>query len=162
MAPLLLTVLLALATGTSAATQVTWGSVAFVNHGEKIPYLNHGSNNLSPLGAHQLFSAGSVIRDQYLSPPVNVSRQTTGTPINGLNVNDIENTQLYIASQSDEYVSSSAMAFMQGLYPPRSSGTQTVDGESIMGNGSLLQYPLDGYQYPNIETLGPLDFNSIW
>jgi hypothetical protein len=162
MAPLLLTVLLTLATGTSAATQVTWASVAFVNHGEKIPFLNQGSNNLTPLGANQLLSAGSDFRDRYVSPPVNASQLTVKTPINGLNVNDIENTQLYVASQNDEWVSASAMAFMQGLYPPRSSGTLTLDGESIMGNGSLIQYPLDGYQYPNIETLGSLDFNSVW
>jgi hypothetical protein len=162
MTPLFLTALLTLATGGSAATQVTWASVIFVNHGEKIPYLNRGPYNLTPLGANQLLEAGSVVRDRYLSPPVNGSQLTEGFPINGLNVNDIENTQLYIASQNDEYVSSSAMAFMQGLYPPRSSGTLTVDEESIMGNGSLIQYPLSGYQYPNIETLGSLDFNSIW
>jgi hypothetical protein len=163
MAPLLLTVLLTLTTGASAATQVTWASVAFVNHGEKIPYLSKGPYNLTPLGATQLQSAGSVFRDRYLSPPVNGSQLTIGTPINGLNVNDIENTQLYIASLNDEHISASAMAFMQGVYPPRGeSGSLSMDEESLLGNSSLVQFPLNGYQYPNIETLGSLDYNSIW
>ena len=148
-----------------ASTQVTWASTAFTYHGEKLPFLNNGPYNLTPLGAQQLLLAGSLLRARYVSPPVNGSQLTVSLPINGLNVNDIENSQMQILSTNDEYVTASAMAFMQGLYPPKNAngeGTLTVDEESIMGNGSLIQFPLGGYQYPNIESLGSLDFNSIW
>ena len=66
---------------------------------------------------------------------------------------------MVIMSTNDEFVTASAMAFMQGLYPPRGV---VVDDESMLGNGTLEQFPLGGYQYPNIESLSDLDFNYIW
>lgn len=163
----LLTTLLFLSTTASAATsaadqnQITWASVVFAYHGEKIPFFHQSPYNLTPLGANQLLQAGEAVRSRYISSPGNGS-QAAEAPINGISMNKIENTQLDILSTSDEYVSASALAFMQGLYPPRSTSNAVVDEESLMGSGSLLQFPLSGYQYPNLATLSDLDFNYIW
>ncbi|RDL37311.1 Uncharacterized protein BP5553_04744 [Venustampulla echinocandica] len=166
MTSLFLTAFLSLSATASAATsgnqnQVTWASVVFTYHGEKIPFFHQSPYNLTPLGANQLLQAGQAVRSRYISPPTNGS-QADAKPINGISMNGIENSQMDILSTSDEYVSASALAFMQGLYPPRSTATAVVDEESMMGSGSLLQFPLSGYQYPNVRTLSDLDFNYIW
>lgn len=46
---------------------------------------------------------------------------------------------------------------MQGLYPPT-----ILEPESYLSNSTYLQYPLGGYQYPNIGTVNALDFDYIW
>lgn len=159
MAPTTLLTLIALwaSVAASASNQITWGTVVFTYHGEKIPYLAADGSNITPYGANQLIAAGQAIRDRYVSPPVNASRSA---PINGLNPDAIDNSQISILSTDDEFISTSAMAFMQAVYPPRSAWI--IDSESILSNKSLEQFPLNGYQYPNIETVGSLDFNYIW
>ncbi len=142
-----------------AQAQVTWSAFTFVYHGEKVPSLMNAPYELTPLGAQQVYEAGQVLRNRYILAPVNGSQITTHVPIEGLNVNGIDNAQMTLLSTDDEYVSGSALAFMQGFYPPRAV---TVDESSMLGNGTLEQYPLDNYQYPNIGTLSPLDFNYIW
>ncbi|TVY83049.1 hypothetical protein LSUE1_G004570, partial [Lachnellula suecica] len=162
MASLLLTACLALSAAAliEGLDEVTWGAVVFTYHGEKIPVLHDGPYNLTPLGANQLLLAGQTLRDRYLSASPNNTEITLSFPINGLSVNAIDNSQMDVSGMTDEYVTASALAFMQGLYPPRDA--VIVDGESIMGNGSLEQFPLDGYQYPNIASMSALDYNYIW
>jgi hypothetical protein len=43
---------------------------------------------------------------------------TTGSVVNGMKSSAIDNSQLYILGTDDDFVSTSAMAFMQGFYPP--------------------------------------------
>jgi hypothetical protein len=160
MAPLILGVLLGLsAIAASDTIQRTWGSVLYVYHGEKIPTLaTTGSYDLTPWGAHTLGDAGSAIRDRYLHPPTNTTE--TYAPIYGLSTDDIDNTQLTITSTDDEFVTASALSFMAALYPPMH---YLVWGQEYhLSNGTYIEYPLDGYQYPNIETVSYLDFNYIW
>jgi hypothetical protein len=147
MASLLLTACLSLSAAAlvKGDNEITWGSVVFTYHGEKIPNLYEGPNNLTPLGANQLLQAGQTIRNRYINGSSNGSQITTHYPINGLSVNGIDNSQMEILTMTDEYLTASALAFMQGLYPPRSTATEVVDEESIMGNGSLEQFPLNGY-----------------
>jgi hypothetical protein len=162
MAPLLVTAILALsATALAQNTQqVVWSAVSYTYHGEKTPALFPGPYDLTPLGANQLYEAGQIIRDRYISAPPNGTHLTNFSPINGISSSAIDNSQLVVFSTDDPWVSASAMAFLQALYPPRDS--IVVDLESILGNSSLDQYPLNGYQYPNIETLSVLDFNRLW
>ena len=98
--------------------QTTWGSVVFTYHGEKIPALNEGPYNLTPLGANQLLQAGQTIRDRFISGSSNSSQPSATSLINSLSVNEIDNSQMEILTTTDEYVTASAMAFMQGLYGP--------------------------------------------
>lgn len=136
-----------------ADDEITWGSVLFTYHGEKIPLLHEGPYKLTPLGANQLLQAGQTVRERYLSTSSNGSVPML---INGLSTNDIDNEQIEILTMTDEFITASALAFMQGLYPPRSTITNILD------NGTLEQFPLNGYQYPNVQSTSTLDYNYIW
>ncbi len=125
------------ATALAQTEQITWAAVAFTYHGEKIPDLHSAPYYLTPYGANQLLNAGEVVRDRYISPPSNGSLVTSGVPINGISTTAIDNSQLYILSTDDVTVSSSALAFMQGLYPQRTG--VTFDQEDVMGDGTLVQ-----------------------
>lgn len=158
-----LTALLALTTTALAQSEIVWGSVIYTYYGEKTPSLTSGPYNISPLGATQMLQAGSFIRSRNIDPPTNSSSSSqlgVAAPINGISVQAIDNTQLYALSTDDEFISGSAMAFFQGLYPPR--GFPIIDEQDILANGTNLGFPLDGYQYPNVETVSELDFNYIW
>lgn len=71
----------------------------------------------------------------------------------------IDNAQLEVLSSDEEEVAGSAVAFMQGLYPPMGA---VQDAESRLANGSTIVGPLGGYQYPVVEVVGELDFRSVW
>lgn len=138
--------------------QVVWSAVSYIYHGEKTPSLFSGPYDLTPVGANQLYEAGQVVRSRYLTS--SSSNLTSSANIHGINQDGIDNSQLLILSTDDPWVSASAMAFMQALYPPRSG--IVIDPESELGNSSLAQYPLNGYQYANVQTLSVLDFNRLW
>jgi hypothetical protein len=151
MSPIFLTALLALSATVAAQdnVQITWAAVVFAHYGEKIPDVTSGPYDLTPNGAQQMYNAGQVIRERYINPPSNGTELTTAAVINGLSPAAIDNSQLYILSTDDEFVSASALAFMQALYPPYFS----LESDP---------YPLDGYQYPNVQSVSSLDFNYIW
>ena len=141
-------------------------SVAFIIHGERTPLYGYMRPTLTPLGAQQLYSQGLFFRDRYVvndtseDGPADVRR-----PIADISRDAIDNRQLAIFSSGDGYNVASGLAFMQGLYPPDSQALLNVSDEASMGqlaNGSLVSYPLDGYQYPRIRTFSVLDPSSIW
>jgi len=158
---LLTAVLALLGTASAALTQqVVWSAVTYTYHGEKTPALFPGPYDLTPLGANQVYESGQTLRHRYISGPSNGTSLTTPSPIHDISLNAIDNSQMTILATDDAWVSASALAFMQAFYPPRNN--IVIDLESMLGNSSLALYPLDGYQYPNIETLSTLDFNRIW
>ena len=141
-------------------------SVAFVLHGERTPLNGYVRPTLTPQGAQQLYDQGSFFRDRYLvnstseSDTVDVRR-----PIVGISRDAIDNRQLTVFSNNNGYNVASGLAFMQGFYPPDSQAIpDSSDAVSMvqLANGSTAQYPLDGYQYPNIQTVSIVDPNSIW
>lgn len=157
----LFTALLTLAAKALAqTTPVTWAALAFTYHGEKVPDLHSAPYYLTPYGANQLLNAGQVVRERYISPPTNGSLQTSSAVIDGIETQAIDNSQLFILAPDDIPTSQSALAFMQGLYPQRTG--VTFDQEDTMADGVLMQYPLDGYQYPAISSVSDLDFNYLW
>lgn len=85
---------------------VTWASVSFIYHGEKTPSLHTSPYNLTPLGATQLYSQGQHLRERYING-------TTGSVINGMTASVLDNSQIYMLGMDDNFVSASAMAFMQ-------------------------------------------------
>ncbi|KAG4432865.1 hypothetical protein IFR05_011639 [Cadophora sp. M221] len=139
--------------------QVTWAAVSYTYHGEKTPDFHSPSRSidLTPLGAQQLFNAGTGIRNRYITS-MNISQDTI--PINGISVHDLDNDQLDVLTMEIPHVAASALAFMQGLYPPFDAITS--DEETLSGDGGRYEFPLSGYQYPRIETMSNLDFNHIW
>ncbi len=155
-----LAALLGLSSTALAQPQIVWASVVYAYYGEKTPSLTNGPYNLSPLGANQMLQAGSFLRNRNINPPANGSELSAPAPINGISVQSIDNSQLYVLSTDDEFISGSALAFMQGLYPP--TGYPIIDEQDILANGTNLGFPLDGYQYPNVGTVSEYDYNYIW
>ncbi len=160
MASYLLSAILALSLARLAASQdqqTTWGSVIFAMYGERTPLDSPYEPMLTPLGAQQGLSAGSVIRSRYIQGPA--TNVTSSFPIYNIYENTISNRQLELLATDDAWVAASAQAFMQGVYPPL--GAPHVDDQSMLSNGTLVQYPLNGYQYPTLEIISPSDFNYI-
>ncbi|KAK4165102.1 histidine phosphatase superfamily [Cladorrhinum sp. PSN259] len=145
-----------------------WSSVSWVLYGDRTPLKSpYHPATLTPLGAQQLRTQGAVVRDRYLRPSLPEDAEAEDTrPISGISRNAIDNNQVSIISTTDSYVVGSAMAFLQGLYPPVTqafpSSTGGIEAASL-SNGSIVNYPLDGYQYPNIRTVSRVvDPDSIW
>ncbi|EOO03587.1 putative histidine acid protein [Phaeoacremonium minimum UCRPA7] len=116
-----------------------------------------------------MYEQGSMFRARYLHPDANLTEAavnvTDNARIQGIEWNAIDNSQLYIATNTDEWTAESALAFMQGLYPPSeqtySDNAGGTTGASLADN-TLLEFPLDGYQYPKVRTMSILDPESIW
>ncbi|OTB14726.1 hypothetical protein K445DRAFT_367409 [Daldinia sp. EC12] len=168
--------LIALAAGLSlvgeslaqSANETVWASFVYVLYGERTPFLGDLVSSLTPLGAQQLYSQGSLFRARYLSNSSLSDEDnaiTTNSPIVGLERQALDNSQLSVFSSTDDYVVGGALAFLQGLYPPVTRAFADNNGganASRLANGTLVNYPLGGYQYPNIRNVPTTDPNSIW
>ncbi|KAF2680093.1 phosphoglycerate mutase-like protein [Lentithecium fluviatile CBS 122367] len=142
-----------------------FGAVAFIRSGERTPVLRPDTPILTAFGAQQMLQLGKNFRHRYLVE--------TGLP-HGLGVQNIpdmspdilNHEQLFIQTLNKPYLVSSAQAFMQGLYPPYSPNATRPDilGDAVgeLANGDVVQYPLEGYQYPRVQALGELDPESVY
>ncbi|KAL2160302.1 hypothetical protein VTH06DRAFT_1475 [Thermothelomyces fergusii] len=109
----------------------------------------------------QMYAQGAAFRNRYLCR----SGYDEYVGIVGIDPEHINTAQLRVESSTDPCSSASALAFMQGLYPPNPhvACDSDVPHHHWLPNGSILNYPLNGYQYPNIRTLAPdRDPDSIW
>ncbi|OLN92087.1 hypothetical protein CCHL11_01363 [Colletotrichum chlorophyti] len=168
--PLLVFIAALVATTAAQSTSPTvWASVAMIMHGERTPLRSVLSNTLTPRGAQQLYAQGEAFRSRYLTgvASANSTENTTNSSatIKGIARNVVEHEQLSILAASDAHIAAGAIAFMQGLYPPITQAFgANVGGNNISystPSGEMTQYPLNGYQYPIIETVGSLDERSI-
>ncbi len=134
----------------------------YTRYGDRTPVVLSSSPTLTPLGAQQLFEAGTKIRDRYVAP--SDGNYTSTSTIYGVSANQLVYNQIKTLSTSDQYVAASALAFLQGLYPPLEMSTNWtyIEGQSTLANGTNLVAPLNGYQYPEITTISSNDLNSIW
>ena len=140
------------------SSETIWSSVVITLYGDRVPLISPDLSILTPLGAQQLYSAGSNFRDRYIAP--SSSAVATNKTIHGISTDKIDNTQLFVESTLDPFNSASAQAFMQGLYPPTNSTITNLKNQ--LASGLQVQYPLGGYQYPEIYTTPPWDPNSVW
>lgn len=66
----------------------------------------------------------------------------------------------------DEATAVSAQAFMQAFYPPYNLNSNVtaeyLDPSSVLANDTYIDNPMNGYQYPLIQTFTALDPNSIY
>ncbi|KAK7921504.1 phosphoglycerate mutase-like protein [Apiospora marii] len=152
--------------GEAEAEQIVWSSFAYILHGERTPLSTDSlSATLTTYGAQQMFAQGQMFRDRYLLSTGNDDGNATDSfPIVGLSRRALDNSQLDIMTNTDTFNVASAMAFMQGLYPPAPGAFVENDGgrnASTLANGSLVDFPLDGYQYPNIQAVSSLDERSF-
>ena len=147
-----------------------WSSVAYIYHGETTPARGGVSitQSLTPFGAQQMFAQGSMFRARYLVDGNVTDDQgsvTAHATIQGMEPLAFDSGQTTAISTNDGYISTSAIAFMQGLYPPSNLNVaQSAGGLSsaVLANGSIIDYPLNGYQFPDIQTLSTLDPDFIW
>ncbi|EPS32585.1 hypothetical protein PDE_07545 [Penicillium oxalicum 114-2] len=138
--------------------QTIWGIFAFTTYGDKTPSLLADARPrvLSDYGANQLADAGTAFRDRYLSSGKDVNNSPSTIQYLSATVLDPQDVEIF--ASTDQFAIASAQAFMQGLYPPvGQAGLETSD---VTANGSLRISPLNGYQYPQILTLGQTDPQS--
>ncbi|OQD76691.1 hypothetical protein PENDEC_c004G03839 [Penicillium decumbens] len=140
-------------------SEKVWGVFAYTIHGERIPNAlaaSSGSNVLTDFGANQLQAAGSAFRDRYVptTGPNNSAHAIQYLTPGNLNARYVD-----VFSTTDQYVSASAQAFMQGLYPPL--GQSNTTNSHSTGNATIDTAPLHGYQYARIVTLGEADPTSL-
>jgi hypothetical protein len=176
MATLALVISLAALLASSAAQNVmmeeadvqVWSAVSYIFHGEKTPLRGLGATkeSLTPLGARQMFDQGSMFRARYIPNaqlPDDDNANMTQAPIENLSVDALDNTEMSVIASDDVYVSTSALALLQGLYPPASHAYATGGIKAAdLANDTLLDWPLQEYQYPAMEVLSVLDPNSVW
>lgn len=150
-------------------TETVWASVAYLYHGDRTPLLGKTPPALTPLGAQQMYAQGSAFRARYLKSDEPLTSEefliTTKAPIFDIEEHAIDNTMLTVVTNQDQYVTASALAFLQALYPPSNQTFADNAGgieAALLADGSITDFPLRGYQYPNIESLSVLDPNSIW
>lgn len=120
---MMLSKLLILLVGAAQPTfAVTLAAVLFTYHGERTPVLTSDSfvptYNLTTLGANQMFKAGSYVRSRYISG----NNSTRTAIIAGIDPSTIDNAITTVLTRDETYISSGALAFMQGLYPPTTEG----------------------------------------
>ncbi|PVI02028.1 phosphoglycerate mutase-like protein [Periconia macrospinosa] len=145
----------------------TFGSVVFIRSGERTPTSIRapGAQTLTSLGAQQMLELGANFRRRYLTT-VGEPRNFGVQNIEGMSSDILNSDQLYIQTVNKPYLVSSAQAFMQGLYPPHrmniSGNGRSPDPSYTLSNGTNVDFPLDGYQYPNLQVLSPLDPRSIY
>ncbi|KAJ5875784.1 uncharacterized protein N7529_001368 [Penicillium soppii] len=137
----------------SHSTEKVWGVFAFTVHGDSKPSVISSSRALTDYGAKELAAAASNFRSRYIS-----KSGISETGIQNISPIILDSNDVNVLSTADQNVVGSAQAFMQGLYPPL--GTMNVSSSQKV-NGSFMQAPLNGYQYPRIVTLGEADPQSI-
>jgi hypothetical protein len=135
------------------------GSVVFVRTGERTPVFAGGDQVLSALGAQQMHTLGQNFRTRY----VNDNGGPSGLGVQQLSIegNVINNDELLIQTLDTPYLFASAQAFMQGLYPPYSTNS-TDDVTGLLANGSAMDFPMGGYQYAQVHTVGQFDAQSVY
>ncbi|KAH7397073.1 histidine phosphatase superfamily [Pyrenochaeta sp. MPI-SDFR-AT-0127] len=135
------------------------GAFAFIRTGERTPLIRPGPAVLTALGANQMYTLGSNFRTRYIT---GLSPNGLGQEhIAGMSPNILNNEQILVQTLDRQYLVSSAQAFMQGLYPPLAIANGTGSGD-LLADGRALNFPLNGYQYANVQSSGELDPESIF
>jgi hypothetical protein len=138
-----------------------WAAVAFINHGDKTPYYSSSNEVLVPEGAQQLWRQGAAFRARYLNQTSGSTSSSVTAPIQGISTESLENIQVDVTSGDEQWIVAGALAFMQALYPPVTGSVTDDMARNLASNGSdLVEFPLDGYQYPLVQALSSLDKNS--
>jgi len=138
------------------------GAFAFIRSGERTPFLTGDSQVLTALGAQQMYQLGQNLRARWIDGDgdAGIGRQN----IANMSVDMLNNDQISIQTLDTQYLVSSAQAFMQGMYPPHALGNSTGlrDSTGLLADGTVVQAPLDGYQYATVQSFSPFAYNSIY
>ncbi|OJD37699.1 histidine acid phosphatase [Diplodia corticola] len=141
-------------------------AVIFTRTGERTPLLGQpGLAELTPLGARQAYSQGTIFRQRYIAPQANSVDLGGPDAIRNISEYDVVNSQLYVLATDATYAAATAQAFLQGLYPPHTlndTATPALAATAVLANGTYVEAPLNGYQYPRIRTASSLDPASVY
>ena len=144
----------------------TYGTVAFIRAGDSTPYVRSGTQLLTALGAQQMLELGRNFRGRYIDQESGATRLGV-RPIADMSQTQLDPDQLFIQTLNKPHMIASAQAFMQGLYAPSANATRDgpwADLVGLLGNRSAgaADYPLEGYQYANVQTLGEADYQTVY
>jgi hypothetical protein len=110
------------------------------------------------VGANQMYTLGQNFRTRYIAGD---KPNGLGTEhIANLSTDVLDNGQIRVQTLDTPYLVSSAQAFMQGLYPPHGISNGTADATGVLADGTTVDYPLNGYQYANIQAASQDDPKS--
>ncbi|KAK3706939.1 hypothetical protein LTR37_012438 [Vermiconidia calcicola] len=148
-----------------------WSSVIFSRTGERTPAV-FGTipTQLTSLGAQQQESNGAFFRQRYLDSPgyTNSTSGLDGAPVVGLSPDIPDVRELYVQALDQQTTIASALAFLQGLYPPISFADddddvqELIDPTSKLANNTYVTPPLDGYRYAQVHTSGVYDPEFVY
>jgi hypothetical protein len=129
------------------AAETVLGAYIFHRHGDRTPKAL-APTKLTTLGYEQVYRSGQYYNSRYI---------TGDSKIKGISEDTVSLSQLSVTSPVDNVLQSSAMGFLQGLYPP----VQTVQ---TLANGSDVSAPLSGYQLIPVNTIetGAGSEDSSW
>ncbi|KAI0012905.1 histidine acid phosphatase-like protein [Xylariaceae sp. FL0662B] len=122
------------------------GVYIFHRHGDRTPKALTPVN-LTALGATQAFESGNFYRSRYVA-------SDASSPIFGLSHDIAAAEQLSVTSPVDTVLQSSALAFLQGIYPPAGNV-----GAQELANTSSVEAPLGGYQYIPVDSVATASSN---
>ena len=148
----LLSLLGCLSLPVSQAAETVLGVYIFSRHGDRTAKSTPPAN-LTDLGYREVFDSGTWFRNKYIS-------STATNRVQGLNTDLVRLSQLSASAPLDNVLMPSAQGFLQGLYPP--VGSQL--GSQTLGNGTVVQAPLDGFQLIPVQTItsGTGSEDSAW
>lgn len=113
----------------AAHQEQTLGVFIFHRHGDRTSKA-HSPTRLTELGQHQVLSAGDYFRDKYL---------TSDFPIHAVSQDVVVQSQINVEAPEDVVLQTSAMAFLQALYPP----VKDTVGTQKLANGTKVFAPMN-------------------
>jgi len=118
---------------TSSADTI-FGVYTFHRHGDRTDK-SHPPTSLTDLGYNQVYNSGQYYRTRYV-------QRGAAFPIPNLNPDLVLQSQIQASAPADNVIQNSAMAFLQGLYPPVGS----ITSQQTLANGTTIAAPMNGYQ----------------
>ena len=136
----------------SSAAETVLGLYIFSRHGDRTPK-ETPPTLLTDLGYSEVFSSGTWFRDQYIA-------NGSTSQIHGIAPDIVKQSQIAASAPLDDVLMPSCLGFLQGLYPPVGSTL----GSQKLGNGTVVQVPLNGYQIIPVATVtsGTGSEDSAW
>ncbi|TFK68454.1 phosphoglycerate mutase-like protein [Pluteus cervinus] len=133
------------------------GAIVIVRNGDRLNYYqdpyNYGGSETetTALGEVESFQLGALLRSTYLD-------SSSPSFIPGIRSDIVDNSELKVrvkAGTEGSVVFDSAVALLQGLYPPNSNN------KIVLANETVVTAPLGGYQYVPVETVEPGNDRSL-
>ncbi|TAQ90503.1 hypothetical protein B7494_g1192 [Chlorociboria aeruginascens] len=135
------------------AQETVLGVYIFHRHGDRTSK-SFTPTVLTDLGYSQVYASGNFYRNRYIN---------ASSSIYGISPDLVINSQLNVQAPVDLVLQSSAMGFLQGLYPAVGAtlGTQTL------ADNTTVEAPLNGYQLIPVNAVasassGANSENSAW